>query len=306
MDDLVTADDLFEASGRLGYLHPTFAETYVEAGEVRHLRRSGAWMLTRPIPGSARRDALVGHPLLVCRDWTALSSDLAQTAALSDVVSVAASTDPLTTLGEAGLHEAFPDLVRVQAQHFVVDLPSFWPSRGHRRAVRRAWGLVDVDVEDSPRGVLQVWDALGGAPLPGVDVGLSSEALARQSALPGCVGFTVQGPDGPVAASIAYVSGEHAHLHAMACDAEGERVGARYALVQAMVEDMAGRGLRLLDLGSAAEDAAFMAGWTEATRPSYRCGRVIDRLAYAELVAAAGTSGSVVFPAYRDPAARLG
>ena len=49
-----------------------------------------------------------------------------------------------------------------------------------------------------------------------------------------------------------------------------------------------------------------MDGWTETLRPSFRCGRVVDRVAYEQLSAAAGTSDSGAFPAYRDPAARLG
>ena len=68
---------------------------------------------------------------------------------------------------------------------------------------------------------------------------------------------------------------------------------------------MVGRGLRWLDLGTAQADAAFMDGWTEQVRPSYRCGRIVDRLAYDRLAAEAGTAGSAAFPAYRDPSARL-
>ena len=102
-----------------------------------------------------------------------------------------------------------------------------------------------------------------------------------------------------------YVSGDYAYLHALAANEAGEELGARYALVQTIVEDMAGRGLRFLDLGAVPEDAAFMDGWTEMVRPAYRCGRIVDRLAYAELGAARGTADSPVFPSYRDPAARL-
>lgn len=79
---------------------------------------------------------------------------------------------------------------------------------------------------------------------------------------------------------------------------------ARWEVVS--VEPLPGAGLRLLDLGTVREGAAFMDGWTEIVRPAWRCGRVVDRLAYAQLSAARGTAGSVVFPSYRDPAARLG
>jgi hypothetical protein len=299
-------DDLFAAAGRDGYLHPGYAESFVELGEVRHLRRSGSWLLTRPIEGSDRRDALVGYPSLISRDWVGLVEDLAETAALSDVVTVSAVTDALASLDEEVLRPAFGDLVRIEAQHYVVDLPAFWPSRDHRRAVRRALELVDVEVEDAPASFVERWAAVSPDPLPGGALGLSDAALAGQLALPGCVAFSVHAGDGPVALAVVYVGGDNAYLHALAATGAGDEPGARYALVQTVVEDMAGRGLRYLDLGAVREDAAFMDGWTEIVRPAYRCGRIVDRVAYAELSSVRGTGDSAVFPSYRDPGARLG
>ncbi len=312
MDDLLTTADLFEAAGRYGYLHPNYAESYMEVGDVRYLRRSGAWLLNRSIPGSERVDALVGHPLLICRDWGALSDDLAETAALADVVSVTALTDPLAPVGEATLSDAFPDMVRVHAQHFVVNLPRFWPSREHRRAARRALRLVEIDIEESPVARFDDWRRLlpgpGGVTATADACALSRPALERQLSVPGCVGVSALAEDGLVAMAIAYLAGEDAHIHAMTTSARGDELGAPYAIYAALAEDMVGRGLRRLDLGAAsaadtasAEEAArFMAGWTELTRPSYRCGRIVDRVAYDGLAAAAGTTGSADFPAYRQ------
>lgn len=305
MHSLLGNEDLFAAAGRYGYLHPGYAESFAELGEVRHLRRSGSWILTRPIEGSERRDALVGYPRLIARDWVALAEDLAETADLADLVTVTAVTDALADVDEEVLRPAFGDLCRIEAQHYVVELATFWPSREHRRAVRRALGRVDV-VVDAPSSFEVLRDPILAEALPGASLGLSAEALARQLALPGCVGFSVDAGEGPVAGAIVYVSGDHAYLHALATTEPGEELGARYALVQTIVEDMAGRGLRLLDLGAVREEAAFMDGWTEIVRPAYRCGRVVDRVAYEELSAVRGTAGSAAFPAYRDPAARLG
>ena len=305
MDSLISNEDLFAAAGRYGYHHPSYAESFVEAGEVRHLRGSGSWLLTRAIPGSEQRDALVGYPRLVVRDPRGLHHDLQAVAALADVVAVTALTDPLSTLDEELLRPTFPDLVRVDAQHYIADLVSFWPARDHRRAVREALRRIDVDVEDAPAGLAPAWEAFGGDPLPGTELGLSTQALARQLALPGCVAFSALAEDGPVAMAVVYVSGDDATLHAITTSDHGEALGARYALLQTIVEDMAGRGLRSLDLGSADADASFMDGWTEDLRPSYRCGRVIDRLAYDQLVAAAGSADGAAFPSYRDRAARL-
>ena len=305
MDSLVGNEDLFAAAGRYGYLHPTYAEAFADAGEVRHLRRSGSFLLTRPIPGSEYRDASVGHPLLVSRDPRGTLDDLRETAALSDVVTLSALTDPLASFDEELLRPAFPDLVRVDAQHYVADLASFWPARDHRRAAREATSRVDVEVEDAPDAFVARWVALTDRPLPGTALGLSARSLARQMALPGCVAFTVLAEDGPVALAVVYVSGDDATVHAMASSEEGESLGARFALVQAIAEDMAGRGLRRLDLGAVDADPGFMDGWTEDVRPSYRCGRILDRVAYEELVAATGAADRLAFPAYRAPAARL-
>ncbi len=306
MDSLLPDADLFAAAGRYGYHHPSYAESFTDAGEVRHLRGSGSWLLTRPIPGSELRDALVGYPYLVAREPRRLHEDLQAVAALADVVAVSALTDPLSPLDEELLQPSFPDLVRIDARHYVADLVSFWPARAHRRAVREALRGLEVEVEDAPAGLVPAWEALGGTDLPGTELGLSPESLARQLALPGCVAFRALSEDGPVAMAVVYVSGDDATLHAMSSSVAGEAAGARYALVQTMVEDMAGRGLRRLDLGSADADPAFMEGWTQDQRPAYRCGRVIDRLAYDRLAAAAGSAGSGAFPSYRDPAARLG
>ncbi len=256
-------------------------------------------------------------PLLVCRDPSGLADDLAETAALADVVSVTARSDPLAQVGETTLREAFPDVVRVEAQHFVVDLPSFWPARDHRRAARRALQRLEIDIEEAPARRLDDWAALrprpGGPDSPGgpADAGdrvLSRTALERRLAVPGCVGITALAEDGPVAMAVVYLAGEDAHLHQVAGSARGDELGASYALYAAVAEDMAGRGLHRLDLGVAdasdaagAEDAArFMSGWTERTLPSWRCGRVIDRVAYDELSTQAGSTGSPTFPAYRD------
>jgi hypothetical protein len=303
---LLGNEDLFAAAGRYGYLHPGYAESFAELGEVRHLRRSGSWVLTRPIEGSDRRDALVGYPRLIARDWAALAEDLAETAHLADVVAVTAVTDALAHVDEEVLRPAFGDLRRIEAQHYVVELATFWPSREHRRAVRRALQVVDVEVEDAPSSFQALWGSVSTSPLPGASLGLSAVALARQLALPGCVGFSVHAGEGPVAAAVVYVSGDHAYLHALAATERGDELGARFALMQTIVEDMAGRGLRLLDLGAVREEAAFMDGWTDIVRPAYRCGRVVDRVSYAELSAAHGTADSAAFPAYRDPAATLG
>lgn len=306
MDSLISNEDLFAAAGRYGYRHPSYAEAFVEAGEVRHLRRSGSWLLTRTIPGSERRDAVVGYPHLVCTDPRALPEDLRETAALADVVTVSALTDPLASLDEELLRPSFPDLVRVDAQHYLVDLVSFWPARDHRRAAREALRRLDVEVEDAPASLPGRWAALTDVPLPGVELGLSEGALARMLALPGGVAFSAVAEDGPVALAVVYISGDDATVHALTSTPLGEELGARHALVQTMAQDMAGRGLRFLDLGTAESDPAFMDGWTETLRPSFRCGRVVDRVAHEQLTAAAGTSGSGAFPAYRDPAARLG
>ena len=49
-----------------------------------------------------------------------------------------------------------------------------------------------------------------------------SGLASRQLALPGCVAFSAQAEDGPVAVAVVYVSGDDATLHALTSSAAGE------------------------------------------------------------------------------------
>ena len=106
-----------------------------------------------------------------------------------------------------------------------------------------------------------------------------------------------------VSAQLWFEQGEVAYYHLAASSEEGYRQRAAYALSAHAIEYFAGR-VRFLELGAAPgfSDqggglAAFKEGWSSGTRPSYFCGKVLNRRAYAEL--AATKELVAYFPAYR-------
>jgi len=294
--------------GRTGYLHPGYAASFVEFGDVRPLARSGAWLLVRPIEGTAHCDAIAGYRHLFCADWAGLAADLA---ACADLVSVTAVTDPLGSVQETDLRRAFPEVVRRYKDNRIIDLHDLHPSRHHRAETRKALKAVDVRVEPDPSARLDDWETLYGElrirhGLSGLGA-FSKTAFRAQLATPGCVAFRAVAGGDAVAMSLWYVMGEVAHYHLSASNADGYRASASYALMQTAIESFAQRGVRMMNLGAAAGVEAepddglsrFKAGWTLLVRPSYLCGRINEPVEYARLAARRGTAPSAYFPAYR-------
>ena len=60
--------------------------------------------------------------------------------------------------------------------------------------------------------------------------------------------------------------------------------------------------MRLDRFDTEAEDGLtrFKRGWTDATRPVFFCGRILDEDKYAALCAARGQGPTEYFPAYRE------
>lgn len=296
--------------GRQGYLHPRYAASLTEFGEIRHLPHSGAWLLVRPIPASSRCDARAGYRHLLCADWSSLHADLD---VCSDLVTVTAVTDPCATVSLAELRRCFPDLVRPYKLNSIIELSAPTPSRHHRKEARRALRTIQVEVADDPASYLDEWESLYDDlrvrhRLTGITA-FSRLSFCHQLATPGCVLFRALSDDRAVAMSMWFVVGDVAHYHLSASNAAGYRSSATYALMQTAIAEFAGRGLRLLNLGAAAGIEStpadglgwFKAGWATCTRPSFLCGRIIDRQEYARLTACQveRRAPSDYFPPYR-------
>src|SRR5262245_26788631 len=102
------------------YAHPFYAESLAEFGEPFALRRSGGWVLKRPIPNHGSRDAMGPYPLFLCCDWSKLAMDLEQIG--DGIVSLVVVADPFGGYRPEFLLQCFPDLMTPFKQHFVVDL----------------------------------------------------------------------------------------------------------------------------------------------------------------------------------------
>ena len=298
-----------------GYLSAEYAASLAEFGTPRLLPRSAGWLLERDIPSGEARDAMGLYPRFCCRDVTQVSADLDTLAAEpSPPVSVALVTDPFADWNDALLQACFPDRVLAFKSHFVVDLvqplAEFITSH-HRYYTRVALRSVRVEQVETPEALLDDWDRLYGHlaerhKLVGIKR-FSRRAFAAQLAAPGLIAFrAVDGAGCVVGAQLWYVESDRAYNHLAAFSPEGYAAQASYALYDASLHYFQGRA-RWLDLGAgagldpAADDglSRFKRGWSNATRPVYFCGRVLDRQRYDELVRRLHPEPTPYFPAYR-------
>jgi hypothetical protein len=290
-----------------GYLHPLYAQSFSAFGTPRLLPESGGWVLERMISGTGHRDAMGCYPLFCCDKWGQLAADIA--AMEQQLVSVAMVTDPFGDVAPDTLAAAF-DLVQPFKAHFIADLSlplASLASKHHRYEARRALRSVTVEASEQPSPYLDEWTALYGNlvqrhGLHGIKA-FSREAFARQLAVPGVVMLRALHNGEAISAQLWFEQGEVAYYHLAASNEEGYRQRAAYALSAHAIEYFTGR-VRYLDLGAGPGSsdqggglAAFKEGWSSGTRPSYFCGKILNRRAYAELVDA--REQVAYFPAYR-------
>jgi hypothetical protein len=295
----------------VGYLHPDYPASLAEFGAPRRLPRSGGWVLVRDIPGAVDcRDAVGCYPFLVCGDWSGLCADVEELA--SEVVSLAAVTDPFGACEPEQLGRCF-DSVRRFKDHHVVDLRAMRgdaPSRHHRRKARKALGQLRVEAAAEPARYAEEWlgfysTLVERRGLQGLR-GFSTTAVRRQLEVPGALLLRALRDGEGVAAHLWYLQGRVGYSHLQASSPEGYRCDAAYALYGSAVDTLAAR-VDWLALGAApgrADDRLhglnfFKSGWATGTRPVHLCTRVFDARRYADLAREAGTADSEYFPAYR-------
>lgn len=295
-----------------GYLHPRYARSHQEFGAPRELPRCGGWIVERSIPGFRDVDAMGCYPLFACRDWSQVHHDLEDLG--TDLVSLTVVTDPFGDYGEPYLRRCFPDLAVPFKEHFVIDLEkprTEVVSRRHRKEARRALRQVTVNAQTDPPAFLDGWMDLHHNlvikhQVKGI-AAFSRSAFAEQLATPGIVVLAAKYGDELVAATLYLVHDSVAYGHVLACNALGYQRGALYALIWSAIEHFTG-SVRWIDLMGVpgAQDAGsegirqFKRGWTEETRRTWLCGRILNRDRYGEIVRATGTSQMRYFPAYRD------
>jgi len=294
-----------------GYLHPAYSAALENIGTPRQLPGSSAWVLLRPIPRSRDKDAIGCYPLFTCRDWSRLRADV--DALAGDAVSLFLVMDPLGTYDISDLRLTFPDLCRPYKEHFIIDLSGHSPaalSTNHRRNLRRAQRLVQVEHAADPLVHAQEWFALYDHLVARHSVtgpaAFSRASLARQLGVPGVSMFRAIHQGVTVGINLWYAQKDAAYFHLGACNETGYATSAPFALIQGAIDYFRGHVQRL-SLGAGAGtwgDASdglsrFKRGWASSTRTAWRCGRILNRARYVALATEHGTPDSDYFPTYR-------
>lgn len=299
-----------------GYQNSLYAESLAEFGTPFCLPRSGGWLLVRPIPECAEHDAVGCYPLFNCRNWADLGSDLDEAAA--HVVAVSLVVDPFSEVDKAQLHGWFPDVCRPFKEHAVVDFGRDWRQaicRHHRRNVRVAARRVEVERCGDPSDWLETWIELyghliGRHGLCGI-ARFSRASFGRQLCVPGIAAYRAIVDTETVGMILWYVADTVAYYHLGAFSPLGYASRAAFALFDAALGDLAGRGARWAALGSGAgwqvatEDglARFKNGWANDRRTAWFCGRILAPVKYERLAAARKLHAVDYFPKYRHPEA---
>lgn len=291
-----------------------YADSLSEFGTARLLPRSSGWIIERRIPHTSSSDAMGCYPMFACQDWSRLGSDLAELE--GRLVSLALVADPFSGLSQTDLSRLFDNVVHFK-DHYLIrleDAPESYVTPHHRYYARKAFRSAHVEYCERPLDYLDEWADLYDTliarhGLRGIKA-FSRAAFATQLAVPGIVMLRVVCNNIPIGAHLWYRQGDVAYSHLMAVNDTGYMIGAAYALYSAAIEHFRKSGsdqVRWLNLGAGAGmagDAAdglskFKKGWSNAVRPAYFCGRVLDHKAYAAIVASCEMAPTSYFPAYR-------
>jgi len=288
------------------YATADYARSLAHVGEALAVPAWGGHVLTRPTPDGRARDALGPYPLAVIARGADVADGFEGLTA-AGLVSLVVVLDERLRPAEADLEAGF-DLVRPFKSHFLYDrgLGPLEYGKHHRYELRRAQARVEVR-EIALADHLAAWQALygdlaGRHGLTGLHAfpSLHHETLTR---LPGVRAFGAFVEDRLVSAHIFVTHEGYATSHLAASAPEGYATGAGYA-----VNDLAVRALtdcEVINFGGGAgltEDPAdglvrFKKGFSNATAPSWLCGKVLDGAAYERL--SSGFPRDGFFPAYR-------
>ena len=294
-----------------GYLNNLYAESLAEFGNPRQLPQCGGWILQRNIPGFNYYDAMGCYPLFTCRDWSKIHLDLVNLE--NELVSLGLVTDPFGLYDLTYLNQCF-DVVLPFKDHFVIDLrhsSELIVSSHHRYYARKALRNIAVEVCLKPTQFLDEWVSLYATlierhNLKGIKA-FSKTAFAKQLSIPGIIMFRAIHEDITVGSQLWYVQGNVGYNHLAVSSSEGYNLGASYATYMSAIQYFVDK-LSCLDLGAGAginsneKDglSKFKSGWSNVTRPTYFCGRILDKEKYSEINQIKGICKTSYFPAYRQ------
>lgn len=289
------------ATGPAGYA----SADYVRAlgAEAIPLGQTGGFLTQRPIGTTGLTDLAGAWPLFTCTDWHDLSGAVAAIA--PGPVTLTLVSDPLAPLSQAGLAAIFP-VLRPLHDHWLIDLTAPAElSRHHIRKLRQT-RVPQIKAGPATPDLARGWAALYAHLVEKKHIAdaraFSVVALTAQLLVPGAEVVTAWDGETLLGVDLYYLDRGRAFAHLSAYAPEGYAVSVSYPMMAAAIDHFAGRA-QVIDLGGAPGGAPgpgiaqFKAGWTQVTRPSYLCGKILDPAAYARLAPEADPAGW--FPAYR-------
>jgi hypothetical protein len=295
-----------------GYLHPLYGASFSEYGTPRHLKRCGAWILQRQVPGFPFFDAMGTYPLFSCLNWSELHLDLNELQ--GQLVSVSAVTDPFGEYNLEYLKTCFKDVVFPFKQHFVVDLNHSLESfvhPHHRRNARKALEKLVVEqcvnIENYLDDWVRLYDSLIERHHIKGMIAFSRSSFAGQLKVPGMVAFRAVSNGETIGMLLWYIHNKIGYYHLGAYSPRGYELGASFALFWVALQHFAENGMQWLSIGAGAGVGSddtdgltrYKKGWSTGTRTAYFCGRILDRPKYERIVEAKGIQPTNFFPAYR-------
>ncbi len=307
----------------LGYSAEEYARSLVDIGEPRQLPRSGGWLLVRKLPESVLPvsslasgslfDAIGCYPMFSCSSWERLAEDLEELP--REIISISIVTDSASEVTPFLLTQSFPDVCYRYKDHFFADLTrplDSYVSSHHRRNARQAAKSLRVERLDSPVDHLSSWvgmyDVLVDRHGIGGFAAFSRESFDRQLRVPGLRAYAAFASDEMVGMILWMVDQQTAYYHLAAYTELGYSLKASFALFDHCLTAFSQEGILQAALGGGAGTftssdglARFKQGWSSDTRPTYFCGRILDRNRYMQLVSQTGFETTSFFPAYRAP-----
>ncbi len=285
------------------YNTPEFAACFDGLADLENIGEGLGYIRLREIEGTPYKDAITAAPRHSFSDAEALAQALRG----QNIISATIIPDPLQDT--QNIEENF-DTVRPFKTHYVYD-PSL-PLEFHgfhktniaiadkKCTVRR------IALHDHLNRCMALWETLVERHhIEGLGR-FSRSYFERLALVPGLIAYGAFDEGGAlVAISLWFEHGDHAVSHLNACAPEGYKIQANYGIYKFMLDDL--KDKTLIDLGSNVgmrddpEDglSKFKAGFSNATRQSYVCGLICDRVVYEEL--SAGSGDETFFPAYRAP-----
>lgn len=293
--------------------HPYATRAYAEivAGPeeaVFEVPEWGQWVICRPIGAGAGTDAAGCYPVAAFPKRSDLSGGLARLEA-HGCVSAVLVADPTLCPQAHDLSAAF-DVCRPFKSHFLLDRRAGTGrySKHHRYELRRARADVRrIDLRDHmPEWIALYAELVMRRQIAG-PAAFSEAAFHALARLEGLVAFGAFAGGALIACHLWVRHGVRVHSHLSAANDAGRGCGATYLLYDAAIRFF--EDAETIDFGGTAglvDDpndglARFKRGFSNASRPAFLCGKILDPSRYRALSAGMETD---YFPAYRVPSLR--